>query len=49
MTQTQQSCSTPDQLLTFLQGQQSSQEESELQLHLNDCVLCRESRLLWGM
>jgi anti-sigma factor RsiW len=42
MTQTQQHCSTPDQLHTFLRGQLSSQKESELQLHLNDCVLCRE-------
>jgi serine/threonine protein kinase len=42
MTQTQQHCSTPDHLLTFLRGQLSSQEESELQIHLNDCVLCRE-------
>ncbi|MEZ6092313.1 MAG: serine/threonine-protein kinase, partial [Pirellulaceae bacterium] len=42
MTQTQQHCSTPEHLLTFLQGQLSSQEESELQLHLNDCVSCRE-------
>jgi serine/threonine protein kinase len=42
MTQTQQHCSTPDHLLTFLRGRLSSQEESELQLHLNDCVLCRE-------
>jgi serine/threonine protein kinase len=40
--QTQQHCSTPDQLLTFLRGQLSVQEEAELQLHLNDCVLCRE-------
>ncbi len=42
MTQTQQHCSTPKHLLTFLRGQLSSQEESELQLHLNDCVSCRE-------
>ncbi|QDV44516.1 hypothetical protein Enr13x_43820 [Stieleria neptunia] len=42
MTQTQQHCSPPDHLLTFLRGQLSPQEESELQLHLNDCVLCRE-------
>lgn len=42
MTQTQQHCSTPDHLLTFLRGQLSAQEESELQLHLNDCVVCRE-------
>ncbi len=42
MTQTQQHCSTPDQLLTFMRGQLSVQEESELQLQLNDCVLCRE-------
>lgn len=42
MTQTQQQCSTPDHLLMFLRGQLSSQEESELQLHLNDCVSCRE-------
>ncbi|TWU07799.1 protein kinase domain-containing protein [Stieleria varia] len=42
MTQTQQHCATPDHLLTFLRGQLSSKEESELQLHLNDCVVCRE-------
>lgn len=42
MTQTQQHCSTPDHLLTFLRGQLSSQKESELQQHLNDCVVCRE-------
>ncbi|MEZ6138400.1 MAG: protein kinase [Pirellulaceae bacterium] len=42
MTQTQQHCSTPDHLLTFLRGQLNSREESELQLHLNDCVVCRE-------
>ena len=42
MTQTQQQCSTADQLLIFLRGQLSPQKESELQLHLNDCVICRE-------
>jgi Protein kinase domain len=42
MTQTQQYCSTPEQLDFFLRGQLSVHEESELQLHLNDCVLCRE-------
>jgi hypothetical protein len=42
MTQAQQQCSTPEELLTFLRGQLSPQEESELQLHLNDCLLCRK-------
>ncbi len=41
MRQTQHHCSTNDQLLTFLRGQLSAQEESELQLHLNECVSCR--------
>ncbi len=42
MTQTKQHCSTADQLLTFLRGQLSSREESELQQHLDNCVACRE-------
>jgi serine/threonine protein kinase len=42
MIQTQQHCRTPDQLLTFLRGQLGSRDECDLQLHLNDCVLCRE-------
>ncbi len=42
MTLTKQPCNTPDQLLTFLRGQMSAREETELQQHLNDCVACRE-------
>lgn len=42
MIQTQEHCSTPDQLLALLRGQLSSIEESGLQQHLDDCMSCRE-------
>ncbi|XZE20706.1 protein kinase domain-containing protein [Pirellulaceae bacterium SH449] len=42
MAQTQLHCSNPNYLHTFLRGQLSSQEEYELQIHLNDCPRCRQ-------
>lgn len=41
MTQTQQHCS-PDQLLAFLRGKFEEHEEVELQLHIDECLSCRE-------
>jgi hypothetical protein len=41
MTQTQQHCSRPGELVAFLRGRLGADEESQLQSHLDDCSVCR--------
>ncbi|MBL8815775.1 MAG: protein kinase [Planctomyces sp.] len=42
MTLTHQNCTTPDQLLALLRGGLSSDDETQLQMHLDECTFCRE-------